>query len=602
VANFSSHGNLYKPRRENQMTLKRLLMPMLVMGIVLLMSSMAFAQTAINCGLSVPLGSTPRATATGHTEPIAAGPPVLDVPSGVKVSPPTPGGGALRVTCINNTGAPAGSATDPGVVALTISLGVPITNTTTSHPSATTAVRLGGFIGDFTAANVSINTVSNSGGTIVIGLGTPTGTPTTGITFTAGPFTSSFDILGVLVSTNGKTGAVTASLTSTGGIAVGPATTGAGTASGPASLNVIDSILNGLQDPNVPAALPGLPFFTGVSGGAAVLNSAGLAVKGNFVIRIPENYPDMFRESAQFNGPGTTGDFPQSPSSDTQVQVILNNIPSGLDISGCAATITNAGATAVTGGAPTISFTNITAAAPILTVNFTTGVDLDNLDILWIKCATVGVGTATLPLPSTAVTAQVELAPTGSALSGTGTALTALTTGQVPRYQAALQPATAITVVVFPPSNTTLLLSFGFVGPGYNTGVAVANTTTDPFGVAGGGAAPSEGTVSFLLVKNDGTSKTYTTGTGSPGSGLTGAGVVKSGSTYVVNLSELLSAASFGTTFTGYVFVTANFTNAHGAATIYTTNNGAAALSSPVLVLPAISTAAPRPSPESLGQ
>jgi hypothetical protein len=77
---------------------------------------------------------------------------------------------------------------------------------------------------------------------------------------------------------------------------------------------------------------------------------------------------------------------------------------------------------------------------------------------------------------------------------------------------------------------------------------------------------------------------------------------VAAGSTYVVNLSEILSAASYGTTFTGYVFITANFTNAHGAATIYTTSTGAAALSSPVLVLPPVSTAAVRGSPEILGQ
>jgi hypothetical protein len=194
------------------------------------------------------------------------------------------------------------------------------------------------------------------------------------------------------------------------------------------------------------------------------------------------------------------------------------------------------------------------------------------------------------------------MGPQGAALSGTGGALTSLTQGQVPRYQANLQPSTPVTVVVFPPSNTTLLLSFGFVGPGYNTGLAISNTTTDPFGPTGGGAAASSGTVSFLLVKNDGTTKTYTTTTGSPGSGLTGAGIVASGSTYVVNLSEILSAAQFGTTFTGYVFMTANFTHGHGAATIYTTSTGAAALSSPVLVLPAVSTAATRGTPESLGQ
>jgi hypothetical protein len=194
------------------------------------------------------------------------------------------------------------------------------------------------------------------------------------------------------------------------------------------------------------------------------------------------------------------------------------------------------------------------------------------------------------------------LAPTGSALSAGNQALVALTTGQIPRYQQALVPTTPLTVVIFPPSNTVLLMSFGFVGPGYNTGIAIANTTVDPFGPAGGGAAPSSGTVSFLLVKNDGPSKTYVTTTGSPGSGLTGAGVVASGSTYVVNLSELLTAANFGTTFTGYVFATANFTFAHGSGTVYTTSTGAAALNSPVLVLPAVTTAQPRQTPEGLDQ
>jgi len=578
-------------RRENQMSFKRLLMPMLVLGIVFGLGSMSFAATAITCGLATPLGSTPRATATGHTEPIAAG-----SPSGTTGNPPTDGGGTLRVVC-NNAGT-VGNGTDPGVVVLTISLGVPITNTTT-HPSAAAGIRLAAGTGDFvTGTNVGISAVNNNAGTIVIGLGTPAATsavnPTTGITFNPG--VSTFDILGVLVSTNGKSGAITANLTSTGGITVGSP----GVQSAAASANVIDSVLAGLQDPTVPTTLPNLGFFTGVSGGAAILNSAGTAVKGNFVIRIQENYQDLFREATQFNGPSTLGNFPQSPSSDVQVQISLSNIPSGLNISGCDVAMTNAAGTATSGGTPTINFTNITSASPILTVNFNSAVDLDNIDVLWVKCATVAVGTATLPLPSTPVTAQVTLGPTGLAVSaGVGNPpLTGLTTGQVPRYQQALLPTAPLTVVIFPASNTVLLMSFGFVGPGYDTGVAVANTTVDPFGPSGGGAAASSGTISFLLVKNDGTSKTYVTTTGSPGAGLTGAGVVASGSTYVVNLSEILKAANFGTGFTGYVFITANFTNAHGAATIYTTNNGAAALSTPVVVMPAVSTAQVRATPD----
>lgn len=571
------------------MKFKQLIMPLMVLGIFLAMSNSAFA--VITCGLSAPLGSTPRATATGHTEPIAAGPP-----AGVTPNPPTDGGGTLRVTCSSTANE------NPGVVVFTINLNAQITNTTT-HPSAAAGIRLANVTNDL-VGNVGISAVQNSAGNIIIGIGnTPfanLGSPTVGAAFTAGT-TSTFDILGVLVSAQGRTAPIVATLVSTGGITVGSPAAG----SGP-TVSVIDSILPGLLDPTVPTSVPGLVEFAAVTGGPAVLNSAGQVVggKGNFVIRIQEGYQDVFREASQFNGPGLSSVFPQSPSSDVQVQVILSNIPAGLNISNCTTTMTNLAGSATSGGTPSINFTNVTAASPILTVNFNSAVDLDNVDVLWIICGTVGVGTASTPLPSQSVTAQVRLAPTGLALStGPGNPpLTGLTTGQVPRYQDLLQPATPITVVLFPPSNTVLLVPFAFVGPGYNTGIAVANTTVDPFGPASGGAATSSGTVSFLLVKNDGTTRTYVTSASSPGSGLTGAGVVASGSTYVVNLSELLSAANFGTSFTGYVFITANFTHAHGSATIYTTANGNQALSSPMLVLPAVSSAALRGSPESLGQ
>jgi hypothetical protein len=252
-------------------------------------------------------------------------------------------------------------------------------------------------------------------------------------------------------------------------------------------------------------------------------------------------------------------------------------------------------------GDPTVT-TSVSATAPVQTVNFNAQPDQAAVDVLWVTCATVNIGSAVPPLPTTPVTVQIELGPEGAALSGIGGALTGLATGLVPRYQQAYQPSAGVPVIIFPPANTNLLLSFAFVGPGYNTGLAISNTTRDPFTPGGGGAAASSGTVRFLMVKNDGTTREYETTTNSPGGGLSGAGVVASGSTYVVNLSELLSAASFGSTFSGYVFVTANFTHAHGAATIYPTSTGAAALSSPVLVLPAVSTAATRGSPESLGQ
>ena len=636
-------------KERSQMTLKRLLMPMCVLGIMFIMGNAAFAQVtcsissvgvAVGPALALP-GPTANASSSGQVEPIAAGPSgIPDSPLGTV--PGTPGGGRVRVTCQN-----VGPAVNPGVVVLTVSVGVPITNNQT-HPSTAAGVRViqgtgdfvtctpaaappGGYVGTcgpttVNPGNVGINLISNSAGQIVIGLGTPGATvgsilvtpvvPTTGITFSAGtvavPFVSTFELAGVLVSTAGKSGAINASLTSSGGVNIVAGTGTCPAGPGPCT-QAITNVQAPLIDPTVPTgalpasvlAIPNTGPTAPIAGGAAVLNSTGAPVKSNFVIRIQEAYADMFKDASQFNGSAV---FPSSSSSDTLVNVALNNIPTGFNISGCAAVLTDVNGNPPAAGFPgnpAVSATNFTAASPILTVNFNAAVDPTVIDVLWIVCTNVTSGSATLPLPSAPVTAQAYMGPVGTALSSLGAVNTSLTAGQIPRYNQVLQPTTAVTVVVFPPSNTVLLLSFAFVGPGYNTGIAVSNTTTDPYTPAGGGAAPSEGTITFLMVKNDGTTKTYTTTTGSPGGGYTGAGVVKSGSTYVVNLSDLLSAASFGTTFTGYVFISANFTNAHGAGTIYTTSTGAAALSSPVVVMPAISSAAPRPSPDAgagLGQ
>jgi len=607
-------------------------MPLLVLGI-LTMGSMVFAQSTVTCtlingagdttagtpnnntavgvaaGLAVNTvllpGVSAHATGTGHTEPIAAG--AGETGSNV-VTTNVSGGGALRVACANS-----GAAASPGVVVLTISLPVPITNTQT-FPTTPNGIRVVNGTGAFitanagnkaatapAGANVGISSISNSGGTIVIGLGTPVATsgdippqnPTTSVTFAAGtpavPSYSTFDLDGILVSTNGKTGEIDASMTSTGGVNVGTGT-----------VAVITTVAAGLVDPTVPtgslpAAVLALPNggTTAIAGGSAVLNSAGTAIKSNFTIKIAENYPELFKSAAQFNGGGT---FPASPASSVLVNVVFKNVPTGLTISGCAAVLTdtsgNTGATVT--GSPVVSATNVSAVAPVLTITFTANTTLTTTTVLWVTCTNVSAGTATLPLPSANVTAQVELAPLGAALSSLNGALTALNTGQTPRYQDTLQPTTPITVVVFPPSQTSLLLTFASVGAGYNTGIAIANTSTDPFTPAGGGATPINGTITFNMYKIDGTSKSYTTTTGSPGQGLSAGGVLNSGSVYLVNLSDLLTAAAYGTTFNGYMFITTNFTNAHGAATVYLTSTGDAALSSPTLIMPAVSTAVPR--------
>src|SRR5207249_8263944 len=112
-------------------------------------------------------------------------------------------------------------------------------------------------------------------------------------------------------------------------------------------------------------------------------------------------------------------------------------------------------APALPGGA-TLSTSTVTATSTVLTVLFASPVDQANADVLWVTCTKVGIGTATLPLPSTPVTAQVFLGPTGDALSS-GSVLTGLTSGLIPRYA--------------PPQAATNAFSFNLISFGSTTTV-----------------------------------------------------------------------------------------------------------------------------------
>src|SRR5262245_15507561 len=204
------------------MIFKRAFVPMLVLGILFTMGSMAYAQSTVTCSMfnstsaAVPgtppfpvsningvglVGPSAHASNTGLTEVPSAGPADVPLTTGFAGNPAVasggtviPGGGTIRVACFNT-----GAAATPGVEVLTVGFGTTITNTT-AHPNGTgTAIRITNCTGAFSLAApgcapgtglVGISTVGNSGGTIVIGLGSPTTTtttnPNTSITFPAG--------------------------------------------------------------------------------------------------------------------------------------------------------------------------------------------------------------------------------------------------------------------------------------------------------------------------------------------------------------------------------------------------------------------------------
>src|SRR5262249_51023850 len=140
-------------------------------------------------------------------------------------------------------------------------------------------------------------------------------------------------------------------------------------------------------------------------------------------------------------------------ASSMTVNIALSNVPAGLDISGCSAVLTDVN------GAPssTVGFAaaGTTGNSLLLTTFFNSDVDQNSIDVLWITCTKIGQGSATLPLPSTPVTAQVYLGATGDALSSDGSALIGLATGAIPRYAPPSQSRTVpLGVIAFGTSLT----------------------------------------------------------------------------------------------------------------------------------------------------
>jgi len=481
---------------------KRMLFPSMFLALTLALASPSNAQ--ITCSISstgaaigpVPVlpGVTVNASDAGHTEVGSSGSTgVADVA----------GGGRVRLSCAN-----AGAAVNPGVVVLTVTFGAPITNNQT-HPGTLAGIRLINGTGNFVTpgalgpegpnpGNVGIAAIENAAGRVVIGLGTPGATvgsdlvspfvPAGGILFGAGS-TSTFELAGWLLSTNGKTGAINATLTSSGGIGVVPGAGNCTAGAGPCT-QVITSVKPGVQDPTVPAGtLPGLVTSlpnlgsTPITGGPAVIGSNGSPIKSNFSIRIRENYAEFFKSSTQFN---TGGVFPASVASSVQVNLLFSGIPAGFDISGCSSVLTdvNGAAPALQGG-PTVSTSTITADSQLLTVLFSSPIDQVNIDVLWITCTKVGVGTATLPLPSTPITAQIFLGPTGAALAS-GLPLTGLTSGMIPRYASAQSSGNSFGLVSF---------GGGATGPSSPPALVTATAGSSQIAEVGGAFTPLRVTV-----------------------------------------------------------------------------------------------------------
>jgi hypothetical protein len=509
------------------------ILPVFVVVLFLGLSSTAFAQLSCN------VASTPvsRDTDTGLTEPA----------------------GDLIFNC-------TGGATATSAATLTLDYGTPITDSTafptlnagclvqtgTTCSGGPIRIPAGSIVG-FGGGAPTVLSVSNASGQVIVNI------PAQAVPAAVNSFTLSGVLLGL--SGSGKT-SVQAN------VSVSPGSNVLITA-GQNVATVVTSVLPGITAP------------TAAVGGVGTVLTNGTIITNGFSIRVNENYIDMFRNLSQFNQGATT--------QGVQLLFTFSGIPTGVTLSSaagaaCTVSITDTAGAATTGGAAIVSAnTTLTSTTNTLTVEISnaTPADLTKIERVNLACPVITLGTtATIPLTPGAITATVTLAPVGTAFSTTGAVLTGATTpaGLVPRYTN--NPLGPITVINIVPATTNILFPFVAVGNGFDTGFAIANTTTDPYGFAAGGARAQSGTVALFFYPTSGSGFCVTTGgtasltpggtacsvlsSTSVGTGLSSGGVVNSGASWVVLGSEVFKQITGApSAFTGYAFGIANFTNGH---------------------------------------
>jgi hypothetical protein len=399
----------------------------------------------------------------------------------------------------------------------------------------------------------------------------------------------SFRLVGVRIDANGKSGAqtATASLDSSANNYILTTT----------SFTVINAIGNGIGT----MALGARAGNTN-NGTATIFTNRTIPDSVGSIV-ITEGFASAFRTNTQTSNSGV------AVTNGTNIRLTFNGVPTGVTL----ALTANAGDSSNSRGVA-LSGTSITSTATTTTISFTgTGSgaggapSLTATDSVEIDFSVTANSTAAVTTPGT-ISVTATLAPIGVATNNdTSTALGLPTSvGGYPTFtQLDVGPVTVVNIVA---ASTTLLIPLAEkVGP-FDTGISVANTNTDPFGVGGGGATPTAGTLRFDFFPSTATGAgtacfLQTSATARPGVGIASDGTVPSGATYLALLSQLLPLSNCAAgDFFGYIFLTANFLNAHGQATI--SDFRTYSLASNVLVLAPPSTS-PRTQPagsvESLG-
>jgi hypothetical protein len=312
-------------------------------------------------------------------------------------------------------------------------------------------------------------------------------------------------------------------------------------------------------------------------------------------------------------GAPTSANTINFPNSGTRIKVVFNNVPTGLNIyvgqvidsvglnssatpvvNGDSTTLTliasetaptgaaNITTASTTGGlnptlaapigtantlfpfaadttnAPTATFPNVPGGLVLLTVSGTTAtavyeVSADNagaIDNFSIPVVLNASSNKVLPGPAMTVTTSVAPQPATAASivpSFSGTAASIVTTN----------------TLTFSACTTNLLFPFVTNVNGYETGIAISNTSKDPFGSAG--ATPQSGLCTLSFFQSGVSGATNPTAVTAPNLAEGTNQPFLAGETYAFTLTQALGVnAANPATFQGYMIAACNFNFGHG--------------------------------------
>jgi len=249
--------------------------------------------------------------------------------------------------------------------------------------------------------------------------------------------------------------------------------------------------------------------------------------------------------------PAAIGANTNAPSTDTRFKVTFSNIPANVSlytqlapiastVGAGQVTYTNSETGASTATAVTVNtfggFVQIPvssgAATAVFDVTTADGNSLDSYVVPFYVVAAAG----TVAPSSAPISAVVSMAPTGAPTNE-------------PSFNASAGSSVTLTGSTFNACSTSLLFPFVTNQLGFDTGLAIANTSTDPFGSKGATAQAGTCTLSF-----------YGAGAPSPNSVTTPN--IPTGTVF----TQVLSGVAAG--FQGYIISQCTFQYAHGFAFI----------------------------------